>query len=88
MVTNCSLLALELGAVDGGTGTEGAVGGGTGTEASACSWLMGWVALEHLLLLLFLAIDQLISDTPAHVKLAMDKTDFFFKHQAVKVKQD
>jgi hypothetical protein len=50
--------------------------------------LLSWVGLEHLLLVLFLAVDQLISDVPAHVKLATDRTDFFFKHQAVKVKQD
>jgi hypothetical protein len=74
VVSNCSLLALELGRQQE-----------AGLEAS---WLLGWVGLEHLLLVLFLAIDQLISDLPAHVKLAMDKTDYFFKHQAVKVKQD
>jgi len=74
VVTNCSLLALEV--------------RGAGADQPETSWVLGWVGLEHLLLLLFLAIDQLISDVPAHVKLAMDKTDFFFKHQAVKVKQD
>ena len=78
MVTNCSLLALELG---GGQQEEG-------EPVVDSAWLLSWVVLEHLLLLLFVAIDKLISDVPAHVKLAMDKTDFFFKHQAVKIKQD
>jgi hypothetical protein len=73
VVTNCSLLALELGAE---------------REGDHTIWILSWVGLEHLLLVLFLAIDQLISDVPANVKLAMDKTDYYFKHQAVKVKQD
>lgn len=71
ILTNCSLIALELRHT-------------AGQDWSDLHWFGGFVLLEHVFLLLFLAIDSLVSDTPAEVKLAMDKTEFHFKQMHVK----
>ena len=71
ILTNCSLIALELRDT-------------AGQDWSDLHWYGGFVLLEHVFLLLFLAIDSLVSDTPAEVKLAMDKTEFHFKQMHVK----
>jgi len=69
--SNCALLALDL------RDTAGA--GWSDTQ-----WFGLLVTMEHIFIIVFLGTNRLISDTPAHVKLAMDKTDFHFRQKHVK----
>lgn len=69
--SNCALLGLDL------------------RETAGAGWSdLGWfgllVLVEHLFLVVFLGVNRLVSDTPSHVKLAMDRTDFHFKQKHVK----
>jgi len=71
IISNCVLLALDL----KDTAGEG---------WNHLEWLGLFVFIEHIFLVIFLGVDQLISDEPKHVKLALDKTDYHFKHVHVK----
>lgn len=71
IISNCALLALDLRDTVGEGWTD-------------IEWMGMFLAIEHVFLVLFLGVNQFISDTPKDVKLAQDKTDFHFKHVHVK----
>jgi len=71
IISNCGLLALDLRHTAGEGWRD-------------LEWWAMFVLIEHIFLVLFLGVNQVISDTPKHVKMAKDKTDFHFKHKHVK----
>jgi len=71
IISNCALLALDL--------RDTAGEGWTDLE-----WVGLFILIEHIFLVIFLGVDKLISDEPKHIKFALDKTDFHFKHVHVK----
>lgn len=71
IISNCALLAMDL----RDTAGEG---------WNDLEWIGLFVLIEHVFLVIFLGVDKLVSDEPKHIKLALDKTDFHFKHVHVK----
>ena len=71
ILSNLALLGLDLRQSAGEGWTDG-------------QWWGGLVVVEHVFLVIFLGVNLVVSDTPKEVKLAMDKTDFSFKHKHVK----
>jgi anoctamin-10 len=75
IISNCTLLALDL-------------RDSVGADWTDIEWFGMFVLIEHIFLVLFLGVNQFISDTPKDVKLAQDQADFHFRHQHVKHKRD
>ena len=71
ILSNLSLLALDLRDT-------------AGQDWGDLEWAGLFVVIEHVFLVLFLGVNQVISDTPKEVKLAQDKTNFHFKHMHIK----
>ena len=69
VATNCALLAMDVdlrAAFDFGL--------------TDLKWVLLFVALEHVFLVIRLAIEKLIPDVSNNVKRAMDKDDYLLKH--------
>jgi len=76
VISNCLLLSLDLKRNE------------MYFSYSNLSWFTTWVVVEHLLLVILLGMDKLVSDFPSHVKVAMDRADLHFKNKIIKQKQD
>ena len=71
VMSNCSLLAIDLKK-------------SAGQDWTKLEWFSIFVAVEHLLIAVFIIVNKVIPNVPKHVKFAMDKTDFHFKQKQVR----
>jgi len=72
VITNCSLLAIDLKDT-------------AGQDWTKLEWFAMFVVIEHLFMVVFVIVDKVIPDVPKHVKFAMDKTDFHFRQKPIRV---
>ena len=70
VITNCALLSMDKN-----------LRATFGFGRSDLTWVLLFVALEHIVLAIRVMIDKVISDVPSNIKLAMDREDFILKNK-------